>query len=395
VVAANAKSPHQKPDLSAIRGELERVGANATVVELVMNLLEQMATQNNQLQWRLQTALRQLYRTKSEKISPEQLALFLSKLTEDQASLADVEGADGDASGAEASTPSEPIKTKPKTPHKKPFPDHLRREVREVPVPEADRPCAQCGTEKQPMGHDARTVWEFRPAEFFIVEERLEKRVCKRCQEGVVTAEASPKPVEGGRPGPGLLAQIVTSKMRDACPLYRQSQIYVRSGVHLSPSTLGDWSAATADMLEPIYKRLRVRTLACYLLSLDDTGLPVLDREHANGIKKGHLWTYLGDGGCVGFCEYTANWKQEAPCAVIAEFKGAVVQGDGYAGIDAAFRKNAALVRAGCMDHCRRRFVFAMQDGAAHASSANSTPWRPTPAETAPTSTNSFVEDAS
>jgi len=43
-------------------------------------------------------------------------------------------------------------------------------------------------------------------------------------------------------------------------------------------------------MLEPIYKRARARTLVCYLLSLDDTGMPVLDREHPNGIKRGHLW---------------------------------------------------------------------------------------------------------
>ncbi len=120
--------------------------------------------------------------------------------------------------------------------------------------------------------------------------------------------------------------------------------------MHLSPSTLGDWAAAAADMLEPIYKRARARTLVCYLLSLDDTGMPVLDREHPNGIKRGHLWTYLGDAGRIGFCEYTPTWEQDPPCAVIAEFQGEVVQADGYAGIDAAFRRPDAPVRAGCMD---------------------------------------------
>jgi hypothetical protein len=31
----------------------------------------------------------------------------------------------------------------------------------------------------------------------------------------------------------------------------------------------------------------------------DDTGLPVLDREHLNGIKRGHIWACLSDGGYI------------------------------------------------------------------------------------------------
>jgi hypothetical protein len=52
---------------------------------------------------------------------------------------------------------------------------------------------------KQPMGFEVRETLESQPSKPFIVEERLEKCVCKTCQEGVVTAEGTPKPIEGGR----------------------------------------------------------------------------------------------------------------------------------------------------------------------------------------------------
>lgn len=363
-------SPPVTTDLSGIRTQLTRLlaeGSHDSLIELVLGLLGSMAQQNTQLAIRLQAALRQMYRKKSERVSPEQLALFLAALKDEEAATAEPQR-DGPVDEASVGTPPPLadglIPVKPvKRPRKKPFPEGLRRDVRLVPVSDADRLCAQCGGAKDGMGYEVTELWEFIPAEFFIIEERLEKCVCKHCQEGVVTALATPKPIEGGRPGPGLLAQIVTSKTRDGCPLYRQADIYERSGIHLSTSTLGDWFAATADMLEPLWQLARRLTLSGYLLSLDDTGMPVLDGDHPNGIKRGHLWTYLGDYDRVGFCEYTPNWRGEAPCSVLDEFKGKVVQGDGYAGINAYFEKPNAAARAGCMDHCRRKWLDALEAG--------------------------------
>lgn len=138
-------------------------------------------------------------------------------------------------------------------------------------------------------------------------------------------------------------------------------QIYTRSGITLAPSTLGDWVTLAAEILEPLYHQARDDTLGCYLVSTDDTGLPVLDRDHSRGVKRGHLWTYVGDQGAVAFCDYTPDWKGEHPQAVLAAFRGRVAQGDGYAGLDAYFARPGAPMRAGCMDHARRRFVVALE----------------------------------
>ena len=241
----------------------------------------------------------------------------------------------------------------------------MRREIVKVPVDPEDLCC--CGTEKKVIGSSKRITIEYRPGEAYAIEEHAEVRACRICESGVTSAPTTPPPIEGARPGPGMLAQIVTSKNSDAVPLERQSKILARGGARVAPSTLGDWYARAADLVEPLWKTLRDDTLLRYLVSLDDTGLPVRDRAHARGIKRGHVWTYLGDGGEIGFCEYTPDWKGAWPQATLAAFRGQVIQSDGYAGLAPIFAQPNPPRRAGCMDHCRRRFVKALEAGDARA----------------------------
>lgn len=358
---------------------LER-GDHDGAVSVVMLLLEKLSSDNQQLAHRLGAALRTLYRSKSEKVSADQLALFLAQLPDEDAAKAEITSEPepvtpaSDETGSPSSSNS-PQDSATKKKGRKPLPAHLRREIRPIAVPQDQRQCGTCGHAKQPMGHESQLRLEYKPPEFFIIEEQLEIIVCKCCAEGVVTAPASPKPIEGGRPGPGLLAQIVTAKLRDCIPLYRQSQIYRRSGIDLAPSTLGDWFGGAADEAKPLADHLREDALVAYLLSLDDTGLPVLDRDHPRGVKRGHIWTFIADAGRVAFCAYTPDWKGARPAQILSQFRGQMIQGDGYAGLDDFFtrpRRFGDVIlpppkRAGCMDHARRRFVHALEAGDARA----------------------------
>ena len=65
-------------------------------------------------------------------------------------------------------------------------------------------------------------------------------------------AERLPEPIEKGLPGPGLMAHVITSKYADHLPLYRQEGILLRYGVEISRSTMCDWMAVAAELLEPI-----------------------------------------------------------------------------------------------------------------------------------------------
>ena len=80
-------------------------------------------------------------------------------------------------------------------------------------------------------------------------------------------------PIERGRPGPGLLAQVLVAKFCDHTPLHRQAGIYTREGVELDHSTLplGGAVSIPAGPLGRSHWPPRPRR---QVLHADDTALP-------------------------------------------------------------------------------------------------------------------------
>ena len=58
--------------------------------------------------------------------------------------------------------------------------------------------------------------------------------------------------IEKGPCGPGLLAHVILSKYLDHRPLYRVQQELARYGVDIMLTTLADWVATGAGVLEPL-----------------------------------------------------------------------------------------------------------------------------------------------
>lgn len=187
----------------------------------------------------------------------------------------------------------------------------------------------------------------------------------------------SDKVMDRGRPGPGLLAHLLVKKLQDAMPLYRQAQDYARSGMKLSPSTLGDWASFGLDVLAPIAERIHQRVFADFYVRADDTGLRVLDRDHPQGVKRGHIWAFVGSAQSaplVAFA-YAPSWEAEHPAALLQDFTG-FLQGDGYAGYAAMLRDDDGqrIVpeerQLGCGMHLRAKFEKAAAAGDARAAIA-------------------------
>jgi transposase len=350
-------------DLKVVRAQLEKLAAQGRMeelIELVIALLVKARNSNTTLTLRLQNALRMLYGRRSEKVTAEQLALMFEGLDKNEVPDGAREALKDEVPPGNVPPPEHD--PKPPTGHKgrKPLPGHLPRKRRVVPVPEAERMCAQCGTEKTGIGYIKSEILDFVPAQFVVIEEEREKLACPACKTGVVAAE-SEKVIDRGRPGPGLLAKIVVDKFEDAMPIYRQAKETARLGVPISPSTLGDWSATAIDWIMPIAHRTARRIVASYYARTDDTGLRILDRDHPKGVKLGHMWAYVADR-LVAF-NYTPDWKAEGPAEFLRGF-GGFLQGDGYPGYERALRESsdgvlhvvAAERRLGCGMHIRRKF---------------------------------------
>jgi transposase len=353
-------------DLADVRAKLQAMAEEGRIDELitmVMDLLLRVKEENTALAMRLQKALRTLYGRKSEKISTEDLKEMLAKLGEDVPDSLSSDDSD--------KPPPPPVTSGPKplVGHKgrNPLPSTLPRKEKIIAVPEGQRNCDACGSAKTCIGHVKSEVLDFVPAQFIVIEEQREKLACPRCEAGVVVAP-SEKVMDKGRPGAGLLAKIVVDKCEDSMPIYRQCKEYERMGVRLSTSTVGDWSAFALDVLAPLAYRIGKVVVGSDYVNADDTGLPVLDRDHPNGVKRGHLWAYTG-AGLVAF-HYTPDWKAEGPTAFLRGFRGHL-QGDGYAGYEKALRGimqgESSVVpaerRLGCGMHIRRKFEEAAKLG--------------------------------
>lgn len=374
-------------DLVDVRRTLEQLAAEGrvdTLIALVVDLLARMRDSHNALTMRLANALRELYGRKSQKVTAEQITSLLKALDKDAPAGAEAAANGTPPTGAESSgafengnvpQPPEPPKPPRGRGGRAPLPTNLARRLRKVPVSEEERVCPECGAPRVGIGYRSSEILEFVAAHFEIIEEQREKVACPHCpQKGVATA-LSEKVMDRGRPGPGLLANILVEKFVDSMPLYRQAQQYERDGVALAPSTLGDWAAFGIDVLAPMASRIVARVLGGFYVRADDTGLRVLDRDHPNGVKLGHIWAFVGAdeeaSELVAFA-HAPTWEADHPAAWLKNFTG-YLQGDGYAGYAAMLHDHSKdpIVpqerRLGCGMHIRAKFEKAAKGNDARA----------------------------
>ncbi len=242
-------------------------------------------------------------------------------------------------------------------PVRRPLPDHLPREVRKyLPKQEA---CPDCGGKLKHLGEDVSEILEYVPASLKVIQYIRPKLACACCDR-IVQAEAPSRPIERGIAGPGLLAHVLVSKYCDHLPLYRQSQIFARTGVELDRSTLAEWVGGSSRLLAPLVEALRRHVMAADKLHADDTPVPVL----APGLgktKTGRLWTYVRDDRPAGDSTPAAVWfayspdrKGEHPQSHLSNFTG-TLQADGYAGFDQIYEARR-IQEAACWAHVRRKF---------------------------------------
>ena len=145
--------------------------------------------------------------------------------------------------------PEEDEDEEARRPRRQPIPDHVPR--MEVEIAPGEDACTRCGGRLRRLGQDVTEELEYVPGRFVVNRITRPRMTCSGC-ERFVQAPLPSRPIERGRPGPGLLAHVLVSKYGDHLPLYRQSQIYARDGLDLDRSTLADWVGRSTALLEPL-----------------------------------------------------------------------------------------------------------------------------------------------
>ena len=271
-----------------------------------------------------------------------------------------------EASETQLTTPvtasSRPVaqRTERSRPVRRPLPAHLPRES---VTHQGACNCSECGSELKRLGEDVSEVLEYVPSHFKVIRHIRPKLSCAKCQS-IVQCAAPERPIARGLAGPGLLAHVLVSKYCDHLPLYRQSEIYARSGVDLERSTLADWVGQCSALLSPLIDALSDYVLAGQKLHADDTPVPVLYPGRGT-TKQGRLWTYVRDDRPAASEDPAAVWfayspdrKGVHPRTHLKDFRG-ILQADGYAGFDRLFNEadlHHPIQEAACWAHVRRKF---------------------------------------
>ena len=304
------------------------------------------------LRFQIAVLKRQQYGRSSEQLDTTiaQLSLTLEDLEASQAEL------------LPAVTPEAPAPRE--RPARRPLPPELPRE--EV-VHAAPCTCPECGGALRPAGEDVAEQLEWVPARLKVIRHVRPKFACDRC-DTLVQAPAPSRPIARGLAGPALLAHVLVSKYQDHLPLYRQSQIYARSGIDLDRSTLADWVGGASQLLQPVVDVLGRYVRSAFKLHVDDTPVPVLCPGRGS-TRQGRLWTYVRDDRPAGsqdppavWFQYSPDRKGERPAKHLASFTG-VLQADAYSGFDRLYGER--IQEVACWAHARRYFY---EVHAAHAS---------------------------
>jgi len=364
---------------------------------MIRELLAQLHDKNRELdgvRLRLDQLLRRLYGPRNERLRPDQPSLF-------------------DAA-PDAEPPTEPTPAEQTTDDGQPrrrqghgrrrLPADLVRQPVIHDVSAAEKICPCCHKPRVRIGEEVSEQLDYRPAKLFVWQHVRLKYACPDClatacvaapisaattaaTEGepsaaapsagapadnplslIVTAPKPAQPIDKGLPGPGLLAQVVTSKYVDHLPLHRQEAILARHGVELSRSTLCDWMAAAAQLLNPLYTLMLGQVLQSRVINTDETRLPVQERGQERA-KSGRLWVYLGDRDHpFTVYDYRPDKSRAGPGTILANYHG-FVQADAANVFDGIYLPGS-ITEVGCWAHARRHFFEARTSDAARSAEA-------------------------
>lgn len=315
------------------------------VSELLMAEVKSQAYQIEKLKAELAGHRKARFGSKSESLDQLDLDLAddieIAEAAEEQKSEAEVEP---DA--------------KPKRQHsRKPLPDHLERRE-DVLMP--DETCT-CGGSLRQVGEDITEELEYIPGRFVVNRIVRPRMSCKDC-EIFIQADLPSRPIERGRPGPGLLAHILVGKYCDHLPLDRQSRIYARDQVDLHRSTLTDWVGRSTALLEPLADYIGVLVRDGPALFADDTPVKLQTKSKSKKTQTARLWSYVrderpwcGQAPPCAWYQFSVDRKGEHPVNHLSGYTG-TVHSDGFTGFNGLFGEGKAHEQA-CLVHVRRKFV--------------------------------------
>ena len=266
------------------------------------------------------------------------------------------------------------------------LPKELERRENVIDIPESEKECA-CGHRLVKVGEDRSERLQIIPAQVYVEVTVRPKYACRFC-EG---SEDEEKPVFRQMPAPvhlipksiaseSLLAYVIVNKYCNHMPYYRQSQDFMRRGIHISRADMDNWEHLAYSRVKPMERVLLEHIKSGSLMNLDETTVRVLKYENHmdnESRQKSYVWVAHGrtGGKTAVLYKYYESRSSKYIKYFINGFRG-FLQTDEYPGYEAALNEHSVthpddrIIHVACLAHVRRKFWDAAKAGQGYATNA-------------------------
>lgn len=312
------------------------------------------------LQGQLNILIAKRFARSSEKRDPEVNSMGMRQLSlfDEAEAIAATSPAEDETGEDAANQDSKPRKKKP---GRKPLPPSLPRVDVVHDLPESERVCDLDGSALVEIGRDFSEQLDIIPAKVQVIRHVHIKYGCPHCHKGVKVAPVPPRFIPKALATAALLAHVVVSKYADGMPLYRQSGIFVRSGIDIPRSTLANWAIRSGQGIQPVINLMRDHILDFGVIQMDETTVQVLNEPDKLATSTSYMWVQRGGPPerRVILFDYDASRSGSVPKLLLAGYQG-YLQTDGYSGYSAV-GADPNIVHVGCFAHARRKFDEAIK----------------------------------
>jgi len=187
----------------------------------------------------------------------------------------------------------------------------------------------------------------------------IRHKAMRKSDSAIITASAPVEPLAKSYASASLLAELIIGKYADHLPFYRQINMYKRYGVELKQATLEGWFHGVADLMLPLYLRLKEYMLGLDYLQSDESTVPVINNEKHRTVK-GYMWLARSViEPLVLFHYHEGSRGKEVALEFFNGYKGAI-QVDGYPVYDLLDKLEGITILC-CWAHARRYFDRALK----------------------------------
>ncbi|MEI6680193.1 MAG: IS66 family transposase [Mariniphaga sp.] len=210
------------------------------------------------------------------------------------------------------------------------------------------------------IGEEITEKLEYIPGEVY-VQRTVRPKYALPQGGGIRIADLPSQVLPRSNAGASLLAYLLISKYMDHLPFYRLLEIFKRQKIILSASTVNGWFADSVDLLKLLYETLKKEVLSSDYIQIDESTIPVMDKDHPGSTRKGYHWIVRSPMQNQLFFHYqNGSRAQKVVVQLLHSFQGAV-QSDAYGAYDIYENKKNVLL-LGCFAHARRKFESALKD---------------------------------